>query len=213
MSGARQPASRIRRLISGTAAAAAGVFTVTRTSSDPASASSTHCAAVAAASAVSVMVIDCTAMGAPPPIWTSPTRTPVVRCSLTVFMASFDAEAGTWAAGQSTTGPARAPAATGGWVHDTRVRILRSAATPARRRPPSPTAPDGHLTIPVVHLRRVAGPEAGGAEARDQRAAAALRRRRGISPRASRAAATVRSTSRRVWAAERNQPSNCDGGG
>ena len=66
---------------------------------------------------------------------------------------------------------------------------------------------------PVVRPRRVAGPEAGGAEARDQRAAAALRRRRGISPRASRAAATVRSTSRRVWAAERNQPSNCDGGG
>ena len=86
MRGARQPASSILCLISGTAAAAAGVFTVTRTSSDPASASSTHCAAVAAASAVSVIVIDCTTIGAPPPIWTSPTRTPVVRCSLTVFM-------------------------------------------------------------------------------------------------------------------------------
>ena len=44
MSGAAQPASSIRCLISGTAAAASGTFTVTRTSSDPASASSMHCA-------------------------------------------------------------------------------------------------------------------------------------------------------------------------
>ena len=67
MSGAVQPASSIRRLISGTAAAASGRLTVTRTISDPASASSMHCVAVARASAVSVIVIDCTTIGAPPP--------------------------------------------------------------------------------------------------------------------------------------------------
>ena len=58
MSGAATPASTIRRLISGTAAAASGRFTVTRTISDPASASSMHCCAVEGASAVSVIVID-----------------------------------------------------------------------------------------------------------------------------------------------------------
>ena len=82
MSGAVQPASSIRRLISGTAAAASGRFTVTRTISDPASASSTHWRAVAAASAVSVIVIDWTTTGAPPPTCTWPTFTPTVRWSL-----------------------------------------------------------------------------------------------------------------------------------
>ena len=43
MSGAVQPASSIRCLISGTARAASGMFTVTRTISEPASASSMHC--------------------------------------------------------------------------------------------------------------------------------------------------------------------------
>src|SRR5216117_4466937 len=51
MSGAVHPASSIRCLISGTAAAASGRFTVTRTISEPASASSMHCCAVAAATA------------------------------------------------------------------------------------------------------------------------------------------------------------------
>src|SRR5579862_4416725 len=83
MSGASQPASSIRCLISGTAAAASGRFTVTRTISEPASASSMHCCAVAAGSAVSVIVIDWTTIGAPPPTWTRPTRTPTVLCSRT----------------------------------------------------------------------------------------------------------------------------------
>src|SRR3982751_1046941 len=83
MSGAVQPASSIRRLISGTAAAASGRLTVTRTSSDPAAASSMHCSAVARASAVSVIVIDCTTTGAPPPTWTCPTFTPTVLWSFT----------------------------------------------------------------------------------------------------------------------------------
>ena len=50
-----------------------GRLTVTRTISDPASASSMHCCAVARASAVSVIVIDWTTTGAPPPTWTRPT--------------------------------------------------------------------------------------------------------------------------------------------
>lgn len=78
MSGAVQPASIIRCLISGTAAAASGTLTVTRTISDPASDSSMHCAAVARASAVSVIVMDWTTTGAPPPTWTAPTFTPAV---------------------------------------------------------------------------------------------------------------------------------------
>src|ERR1700751_1960931 len=78
MSGAVTPASSIRCLISGTASAASGRFTVTRTISEPASASSMHCCAVAAAFAVSVIVIDWTTTGAPPPTWTVPTRTPIV---------------------------------------------------------------------------------------------------------------------------------------
>ena len=82
MSGAVQPASSIRCLISGTAAAASVLLTVTRTISEPASASSMHCVAVDAASAVSVIVIDCTTIGAPPPTWTRPTFTPTVLWSL-----------------------------------------------------------------------------------------------------------------------------------
>jgi len=62
---------------------------VTRTISEPASASSMHCCAVARASAVSVIVIDCTTIGAPPPtctIFAEPTLTPTVLCSLIRLM-------------------------------------------------------------------------------------------------------------------------------
>src|SRR5262249_513794 len=76
MSGAVQPASSMRCLISGTAAAASGRFTVTRTISDPAFANSMHCSAVARASAVSVIVIDWTTTGAPPPTSPFPTLPP-----------------------------------------------------------------------------------------------------------------------------------------
>ena len=47
MSGASHPASSMRCLISGTAAAASGTFTVTRTISEPACQSSITCCAVA----------------------------------------------------------------------------------------------------------------------------------------------------------------------
>jgi len=63
--------SRIR----GIAAAASGVFTVRRTSSEPARHSSATCFTDAATSAVSVLVIDCTTTGAPPPTATPPTMT------------------------------------------------------------------------------------------------------------------------------------------
>ena len=59
------------RTISGTAAAAASVLTVTRTSCEPAWASRATWIAVASASAVSVFVIDWTTIG-----WALPTSTP-----------------------------------------------------------------------------------------------------------------------------------------
>src|SRR5579863_2402030 len=64
----------------GTAAAASSRSTVMRTSSEPARASAATCFAVASASAVSVLVIDCTTTGAPPPTVTLPTLTATVRC-------------------------------------------------------------------------------------------------------------------------------------
>src|SRR5881628_2077102 len=78
MIGTLQPAARRRFLISGTAAAASGTLTVQRTISEPASASSKVCLSVATISAVSVLVMDWTTMGAPPPTRTCPTFTPYV---------------------------------------------------------------------------------------------------------------------------------------
>src|SRR5947209_12825227 len=78
MIGTVQPASVSRFLISGTAAAASGTFTVHRTISEPASASSKVCFSVESTSAVSVLVIDCTTIGAPPPTRMWPTFTPYV---------------------------------------------------------------------------------------------------------------------------------------
>ena len=62
----------------GTAAAASSRSTVMRTISEPARASAATCFAVPSASAVSVLVIDCTTTGAPPPTVTLPTLTPTV---------------------------------------------------------------------------------------------------------------------------------------
>jgi hypothetical protein len=64
-----------RRRISGTWRAASSVFTVMRTISEPARASAATCSAVAAAFSVSVLVIDCTRIGASPPMTLSATRT------------------------------------------------------------------------------------------------------------------------------------------
>ena len=50
-----------------------------RTSSEPARASAATCATVASTSAVSVLVIDWTTIGAPPPTTTPPTRTATLR--------------------------------------------------------------------------------------------------------------------------------------
>ena len=59
----------------GTAAAASAVLTVMRTSSEPARRARATCATVAATSAVSVLVIDWTTIGAPPPTRTPATST------------------------------------------------------------------------------------------------------------------------------------------
>src|SRR6476659_2752129 len=72
MTGTSTPRlSRSFRIISGTAAAACSVFTVIRTSCDPACARRAVWIAVASGSAVSVFVIDWTTIG-----WALPTRTP-----------------------------------------------------------------------------------------------------------------------------------------
>src|SRR6266567_5835000 len=80
MIGTLQPASSRRFLISGTAAAASGTLTVQRTISEPASASSKVCFRVDSTSAVSVLVMDWTTTGAPPPTVTLPTWTATVLC-------------------------------------------------------------------------------------------------------------------------------------
>src|SRR3954453_1502570 len=64
----------------GTPLAASSLFTVTRTSSDPARASAATCCTVEGMSAVSVLVIDCTTIGA-----SEPTRTPPTT-AVTVFL-------------------------------------------------------------------------------------------------------------------------------
>src|SRR5713226_3253756 len=64
-----------RSRMRGTCAAASAVFTVTRTISEPELASSAAWAVVLWASAVSVLVMDCTRIGASPPISACPTRT------------------------------------------------------------------------------------------------------------------------------------------
>src|SRR6478735_3921697 len=69
------PIMRRRSTIRGTAAAASGVLTVTRTSSEPARHRSATWRVVEATSAVSVFVIDCTTTGASPPTRTLPIDT------------------------------------------------------------------------------------------------------------------------------------------
>src|SRR5712664_448313 len=66
--------------ICGTAAGASSRSTVMRTLPEPARDSAATCAIVPSTSAVSVLVIDCTTIGAPPPTATLPTMTWVVLC-------------------------------------------------------------------------------------------------------------------------------------
>jgi hypothetical protein len=70
------PSRSSRSRIFGTAAALSSRSTVMRTISEPARCSAATCATVASISAVSVLVIDCTTTGAPPPTITPPTSTP-----------------------------------------------------------------------------------------------------------------------------------------
>src|ERR1700679_1140307 len=73
--------------IAGSAAAAASLLTVTRTSSDPAVASAATCWTVPCTSAVSVLVMDCTTTGAEEPTRTFPTLTVVdfLRSSCAIY--------------------------------------------------------------------------------------------------------------------------------
>ena len=61
------------RAISGRASASSWLGQATRTMSQPAAVSSAICCRVALTSAVSVVHIDCTEIGAPPPTATRPT--------------------------------------------------------------------------------------------------------------------------------------------
>ena len=79
MMGTFTPIIANRSTMRGTAAAASAVFTVIRTSSLPARHNSPICLAVDATSAVSVLVIDCTTTGAPPPTCTPPMATERVK--------------------------------------------------------------------------------------------------------------------------------------
>ncbi len=63
----------------GTAFAAASLFTVMRTISEPARASAAICCTVDSTSAVSVLVIDCTTTGASEPTITDPIFTETAR--------------------------------------------------------------------------------------------------------------------------------------
>src|SRR6201992_4133562 len=74
------PRLRKASRICGTAAAASSRSTVIRTISEPARDRAATCATVPSTSAVSVLVIDCTTIGAPPPTVTGPTLTWVVWC-------------------------------------------------------------------------------------------------------------------------------------
>src|SRR6195952_3693128 len=80
MSGVVMPRLRSPSRMCGTAAAASSRSTVMRTISEPARANAATCAMVPLMSAVSVLVIDCTTIGAPPPTATLPTMTWVLRC-------------------------------------------------------------------------------------------------------------------------------------
>src|SRR6187551_2766083 len=78
MIGTSTPSPRTLATISGTAAAASSVLTVTRTSCDPAWASRATWIAVESGSAVSVLVIDWTTTGCADPTRTPPTSTETV---------------------------------------------------------------------------------------------------------------------------------------
>src|ERR1700688_5277014 len=64
-----------RSRMCGTAAADSSLLTVMRTNSDPARASALTCSTVPSMAAVSVLVMDCTTIGALPPMVTAPTFT------------------------------------------------------------------------------------------------------------------------------------------
>src|SRR5215470_10213707 len=112
MIGAVTSIRRRRSLMYGTAAAASSRSTVMRTISDPARANAATCWAVDSTSAVSVLVIDWTTIGAPPPTVTLPTWTGTVLWRSSG--AAISGETATFitnssAAGRSTHKPGAGP--------------------------------------------------------------------------------------------------------
>src|SRR5690606_14245184 len=95
MIGTCTPARSSPSTMAGTAAAAASLLTVTRTSSLPARASAATCRTVAITSAVSVLVMDCTTIGCPDPTGMPPTR------AVTVLRRSMVAIHGIWRNGHA----------------------------------------------------------------------------------------------------------------
>src|SRR5829696_4181630 len=117
-------------IISGTAAAACSVLTVTRTSCEPAWASRATWIAVASASAVSVLVIDWTTTG-----WALPTRTPPTS-TLTVPRLRGRRESGLVTGGRASSGIGLAgPVRPDGSSTSGRVRSSRPALSPSTSRP------------------------------------------------------------------------------
>src|SRR6266481_8522925 len=98
------PRLRSSSRMCGTAAAASSRSTVIRTISEPARESAATCATVPATSAVSVLVIDCTTIGAPPPTATLPTMTCVVLCRAWGPATSFCGGVTGWFMGSQISG-------------------------------------------------------------------------------------------------------------
>src|SRR5438105_7314067 len=160
ISGTPTPARSRRSRIGATAAAASLVLTVRRTSSDPARASACTCRTVPSMSAVSVLVIDCTTIGAPPPTRTGPTETRAeARRAMfpEVLMLGGFYRCRAWAA-PTGTGIMAVPES----VCSERVRREpeRRRRNSARKRSGTRTADGGALELPRGFWRAV-GPRSG----------------------------------------------------
>src|SRR5580658_1384126 len=110
MMGTRRPCLSSSSTMRGTAAAASSLLTVTRTSSDPARDSAAHCWTVEGTSAVSVLVMDCTTMGASEPTRTPPTTTVTVFLRGIIAMETISlsrGERGTAATTADSSAPAQ----------------------------------------------------------------------------------------------------------
>src|SRR6185369_558743 len=156
MTGTSTPRlSRSLAIISGTAAAASSVFTVTRTSCEPAWASRATWIAVASGSAVSVFVIDWTTIG-----WALPTRTPPTstltvdrRRGLSASVAAVMARDDLGAAGQDPEDVESADPDQEGEQEDEADEVGHLLRPQADPRPEDPLEHD-HQDPPAVERRK-----------------------------------------------------------